>query len=64
MNKLMVLVNYLEMARVTGVPVSYLLTRGQQVKVLSQLYRKAAQKGMLIPTVDSQGMRLPYTSFF
>lgn len=55
MEKLMVLVNYLEMARVTGVPVSYLLTRGQQVKVLSQLYRKAAQKEMLIPTVESQG---------
>ena len=25
--------NYIEMARVTGVPFSYLLTRGQQIKV-------------------------------
>ena len=25
--------NYVEMARVTGVPFSYLLTRGQQIKV-------------------------------
>ena len=28
------------MARVTGVPLSYLLSRGQQVKVISQLLRK------------------------
>ena len=41
--------NYVEMARVTGVPLSYLLTRGQQIKVMSQLYRKAKQVGMLLP---------------
>lgn len=35
------IINYIEMARVTGVPLSYLLTRGQQIKVMSQLYRKA-----------------------
>jgi DNA polymerase delta subunit 1 len=50
MEKLMCLYNYGEMARVTGVPVSYLLTRGQQIKVASQLYRKAAQHDMIIPT--------------
>jgi DNA polymerase delta subunit 1 len=33
MEKLSVLVNYVEMARVTGVPMSFLLTRGQQIKV-------------------------------
>ena len=54
MEKLMVIVNYLEMARVTGVPVSYLLARGQQIKVLSQLYRKAKEKGLMIPTVKVQ----------
>jgi len=31
--KLMLLVNAVEMARVTGVPITYLLTRGQQIKV-------------------------------
>jgi hypothetical protein len=36
----MVLVNNVEMARVTGVPLGYLLTRGQQVKVVSQLLRQ------------------------
>jgi DNA polymerase delta subunit 1 len=29
------------MARVTGVPINYLFTRGQQIKVCSQLMRKA-----------------------
>lgn len=33
MDKLSVLVNYVEMARVTGVPMDFLLTRGQQIKV-------------------------------
>ena len=40
LNKLMSIINYMEMARVTGVPLTYLLTRGQQVKVISQLLRK------------------------
>lgn len=42
MDKLMSVVNYVEMSRVTGVPLSYLLTRGQQVKVVSQLLRKVS----------------------
>ena len=33
MDKLMMLYNYMEMARVTGVPLDYLLSRGQQIKV-------------------------------
>ena len=33
LNKLMCIINYMEMARVTGVPLSYLQTRGQQIKV-------------------------------
>ena len=40
LDKLMCLINYMEMARVTGVPLSYLLSRGQQIKVVSQLLRK------------------------
>ena len=44
------IINYTEMARVTGVPLSYLLTRGQQIKVMSQLYRKCRKEGLLIPT--------------
>jgi DNA polymerase delta subunit 1 len=51
----MVLINYMEMSRVTGVPFNYLLTRGQQIKVISQLYRKAAEEGLLIPAMKSEG---------
>ena len=47
----MYLFNYIEMARVTGVPMSFLLTRGQAVKVFSQILRKARQKGLLVPNI-------------
>ncbi|KAK3815059.1 MAG: delta DNA polymerase [Benniella sp.] len=55
MDKLMCLINYIEMARVTGVPFNYLLARGQQIKVVSQLYRKALEKGFVIPAMDTAG---------
>lgn len=60
LDKLMCLVNYIEMARVTGVPFNYLLSRGQQIKVVSQLYRKALEKGLLIPTLKSEGVEEQY----
>lgn len=49
------LVNYMEMARVTGVPVNLLLTRGQQIKVTSQLMRKSKDMGHFMPTLRTQG---------
>lgn len=55
LNKLMCIVNYMEMARVTGVSLASLLTRGQQIKVVSQLLRKARDAGYLIPTYTGQG---------
>ncbi|ANB12941.1 DNA-directed DNA polymerase delta POL3 [Sugiyamaella lignohabitans] len=55
MDKLMTLVNYTEMARVTGVPFSFLLTRGQQIKVISQLFRKALETGLVIPNLRQEG---------
>lgn len=53
-NKLMYMYNYVEMARVTGVPFSYLLTRGQSIKVFSQILRKARSKGLVCPKVERQ----------
>uniref|UniRef100_A0A2K6U0N3 DNA polymerase n=1 Tax=Saimiri boliviensis boliviensis TaxID=39432 RepID=A0A2K6U0N3_SAIBB len=47
LERLMVLVNAVEMARVTGVPLSYLLSRGQQVKVVSQLLRQGRHRACL-----------------
>jgi len=40
--KLMSIINYMEMARVTGVSLTTLLSRGQQIKVMSQLLRKVS----------------------
>ncbi|KAF8542192.1 DNA polymerase delta catalytic subunit [Trichophaea hybrida] len=51
LDKLMCLVNYTEMARVTGVPFNYLLSRGQQIKFLSQIFRKALEEGLVIPNL-------------
>jgi DNA polymerase delta subunit 1 len=56
MDKLMCFINYTEMARVTGVPFNYLLSRGQSIKVLSQLFRKAMDEGYVIPTFKSEGV--------
>lgn len=49
LEKLMCIINYMEMARVTGVPLPYLLSRGQQIKVISQLLRKAKEQDLLLP---------------
>lgn len=55
MDKLSCLENYTEMARVTGVPFNYLLARGQQVKFVSQLFRKALEQKLVIPNMTPSG---------
>ncbi|PIK45708.1 putative DNA polymerase delta catalytic subunit [Apostichopus japonicus] len=55
LEKLMCIINYMEMARVTGVPLTYLLSRGQQIKVVSQLLRKAGEQDLLMPSWKSEG---------
>ncbi|KAL8715397.1 MAG: hypothetical protein Q9220_000730 [cf. Caloplaca sp. 1 TL-2023] len=60
MDKLMCLVNYTEMARVTGVPFNYLLARGQQVKFISQIFRKALEQHLVIPNMSSNSSEDPY----
>jgi DNA polymerase delta subunit 1 len=55
MNKLAILVNYVEMARVTGVPISFLLTRGQQIKVFSMILRKTRNLQLLLPNIAKHG---------
>ncbi len=52
-DKLMYMYNYVEMARVTGVPMSFLLTRGQSIKVFSQILRKARQRGLVVPNLKA-----------
>ena len=43
------------MARVTGVPIDFLLTRGQQIKVFSMLLRKTRKISLLIPNLPKHG---------
>ncbi|KAF2014828.1 hypothetical protein BU24DRAFT_423744 [Aaosphaeria arxii CBS 175.79] len=53
LDKLMSLVNLTEMARVTGVPFNLLLSRGQQVKFLSQLFRKCLEQSLVVPDLSN-----------
>ena len=55
MDKLSVMVNYVEMARVTGVPMSFLISRGQQIKVYSMILRKCRKVNLLVPTLKKSG---------
>jgi DNA polymerase delta subunit 1 len=60
MDKLSCLENYTEMARVTGVPFNYLLSRGQQVKFVSQLFRKALEQKLVIPNLRTDASEDQY----
>merc|ERR1719159_1529798 len=53
-DKLLCMYNYVEMARVTGTPINFLLNRGQMIKVTSQLLRKARQHDFVMPTKRSE----------
>lgn len=55
LDKLMLMYNYVEMARVTGVPLSFLLARGQSIKVFSQILRKTRSRGLLVPNMKASG---------
>ncbi|KLO05308.1 hypothetical protein SCHPADRAFT_933696 [Schizopora paradoxa] len=60
MDKLMCFINYIEMARVTGVPFNFLLSRGQSIKVISQLFRRANEEGYIIPGGKGEGSEEQY----
>lgn len=49
MDKLMCLTNYMEMARVTGIPLGWLVSRGHMIKVVSLLHRKSHDVDLVIP---------------
>jgi DNA polymerase delta subunit 1 len=49
--KFAVLPNHIEMAKVTRVPFEYLITRGQSIKVFSQIAYETRKAGYLIPVL-------------
>jgi DNA polymerase delta subunit 1 len=51
MKKLCTLLNMIEMAKATWVPANFLVERGQQIKVFSQLTKKARELGFMVPTI-------------
>lgn len=50
-DKMVILVNLIEMAKVTRVPLDFLVTRGQQIKVFSQIAETARNRGYLLPHI-------------
>ncbi len=54
-SKLLVDVQYVQMANVTRVPVNFLVTKGQGVKVQAQLYAAAQADGYILPYMPVRG---------
>ena len=51
-DKQMILITIIQLANVTYVPIGYLVTRGQTIKVSSQILRKARQMDFLVPNTN------------
>lgn len=54
MNKLNNIANLIEMAKVTYVPMNYLIERGQQIKVFSQITKQTRIDEMLVVTLQDE----------
>lgn len=55
MNKIDVLTGYIEMSRICSVPISYLVFRGQGIKLTSYVAKKCRDKNTLMPDLDKSG---------
>lgn len=58
-----VLPNEMNLAACTFVPMAYLLTRGQTIKVMSQIIRKAHSMGYIVPDQQRETFLFKITSF-
>ena len=59
MHKLCQIQNQIEMAKACWVPLSFLSERGQQIKVFSQMAKKARELGFVIPTFSRSANAAP-----
>lgn len=50
----MTIYNSVEMARVTGVPMQYLFSRGQSIKVMCQILRYTKKMDMIVPESEKK----------
>ncbi|GBE60528.1 DNA polymerase delta catalytic subunit [Babesia ovata] len=52
-DKLLLMYNYVEMARVTFTPIKMLINRGQQIRVTMQIYSQCKLMGYAVPVVNA-----------
>ena len=55
MNKIDVITGYVEMSRICSVPISFLVFRGQGIKLTSFVAKKCREKNTLMPDLDKAG---------
>ena len=55
MNKIDVLTGFVEMSSICSVPMSFLMFRGQGIKLTSFVAKKCMENGMLMPELDKTG---------
>ena len=55
MNKIDVLTGYIEMSRICSVPMSFLVFRGQGIKLTSYVAKKCREKQTLMPDLEKSG---------
>ena len=60
MNKIDVITGYVEMSSICSVPVSFLIFRGQGIKLTSYVAKKCREKNTLMPDLDKSGMNEGY----
>jgi len=60
-DKQLILITIMQLANVTFVPIGFLTTRGQTIKVYSQLLRKARQMDFLVPHTNFNEDNYPLT---
>ncbi len=63
-DKQLILITIIQLANVTFVPIGFLTTRGQTIKVYSQLLRKARQMDFLVPHTNFNEDSFPVTVKF
>ena len=54
MNKIDVITGYIEMSRICSVPISYLVLRGQGIKLTSYVAKKCREKNTLMPDLEKE----------
>ena len=55
MNKIDVITGYVEMSRICSVPISFLIFRGQGIKLTSYVAKKCSEKNTLMPDLEKTG---------